>query len=183
MATRQRETSAEWAATIPEDITAEKAKERLQYAYDYSSDAINAVMSMFHGTVPPARELMPDLFETRRGVEAALSTIGALADRTPQVKVAARYVDLGRQLGARLIDESNAAMDRSKQSESPGEIATKVVQSAEHVALNAAKGMIKLGGVLLTPMEALFGAVLIDEIFNDGKVRRSLIGEGKRRKA
>jgi hypothetical protein len=182
MTTRNRETSAEWAATIVEPITAEKALERLKYAYDYSTDAINAVMSVFHGTVPPSRDMMPDLYDAREKVETAISSIGSLAERVPQSHVGANYVDLGRKLGARLIDESNAAMDRSKKGESPGEVVQEVAQVAERAVGAAAKGLIRIGGMMLTPMEALLGAVLIDEVFNGGKIRRGILG-GKRLKS
>lgn len=180
MATRNRESSAEWVATVTEPITAEKALERLKYAYDYSSDAINAVMSMLGGTLPPSRDLMPALYDARDKVDAAITSIGALAERAPQSHVSHTYVDLGTKLGARLIDESNAAMDKAKTGESPAEVVKDVAKVAEHVAENTARGLIKVGGMLLTPMEALVGAALIDEIFNDGRVRKSLFGGGRK---
>lgn len=176
--TRQRETSAEWAATLPDVITAKVAKERLQYAYDYSTDAINAVMSRFHGTMPPPQDFLPGVYDARKAVENGLTAIGALAERAPESHVAENYVKLGRQIGARLIDESNAAMDSSKRSESPAEIVTDVVKVAERAAGNAAKGLIRVGGMLLTPVEALLGAAILDEIFTGGKYRRKLLGGG-----
>ena len=178
---RNRETSTEWAATITDPITATKAKERLQYAYDYSSDAINAVMSLLGGTVPPARDLMPEVYDARDKVEAAITSMSALAERAPESHVGHQYVELGKKLGMRLIDESNLAMDRSKKGETPAELVRDVTKIAEHAAENVARGLIKVGGMLLTPMEALLGAALLDEVFNNGRIRKSIIGGGKRR--
>lgn len=181
MPTRNRETSTEWAATISEPITAAKAVERLRYAYDYSTDAINAVMASLGGTIPPARDMLPDLYSTRDKVDAAITSMQALADRAPESHVNHTYVDLGVKLGMKLIDESNKAMDKAVKEDSPAAVTTEVVKAVEHVAEETAKGLIKIGGFLLTPMEALIGAAIIDEVFNGGHVRKSILGKGGKR--
>jgi len=176
--TRQRETGAEWAATVPDTISAKDALERLKYAYDYSTDAIAAVMSWLSKPLPPAKDLMPGVYDARAAVENGLGAIGALAERTPDAHVSRQYVELGRKIGARLIDESNAAMDSAKKGESPAEVVKDVVRVAEKTAGNVAKGLIRVGGMMLTPMEALFGAVILDELLTGGKYRRKLLGGG-----
>jgi hypothetical protein len=162
-------------------ITAKNAVAKLQEAIDYADDSINEVMSTLGGTTPPPRTLMPDLYQARDMVVNARGAIKSLADRTPDVEVSPNYVATGVRLGTNLIDAANEAMDRAKKSDSPAELATTAAKSAVHMAEGAAKGLIKLGGFMLTPMEALFGAILIDEIFNQGKIRRSIIGGGSRK--
>jgi hypothetical protein len=175
--TRQPQTSAEWAAGIPDQVTADVALEKLKEARDYSIDAVDAVMATLgSGTLPPPRDLLPSLYDARDKVEQGITTIGAMAERSPKALVSAQYVTLGRQVGARLIDESNAAMAKAKASESPVQLATQLASAGARVAERAAGFAFKLGGRILTPMELLLGAALLDELFNGGKLRRSLLG-------
>lgn len=169
--TRQRETGAEWAATITEPITATAARDRLQYAFDYSTDAINAVMMTMHGTAPPAKSVMPKLYDLRDKVESGISTIAALAERTPDVNVSSTYVDLGRKLGTQLIDESNRVMDASKKSESVPEVATEIVKAGER----AAGAALSVGFNKLSLIEMLLIGVVADEFLNKGRLRKRLL--------
>ena len=176
--TRQRQTSAEWSASIASDqVTATLAVDKLQEAVDYSKDAVDAVMATLGtGTLPPAKTLMPALYDARDKVEQAIGAIQPMKERAPQAIVAKNYVDLGRQLGARLIDESNAAMDKAKQSESPVQLATQLAAAGARVAEKAAGGLFSIGSKMLTPMEILLGGLLLDEFFNKGRFRKRLLG-------
>jgi hypothetical protein len=173
--TRNRESAAEWAATITDPITAEKAKERLEYALGYADDAVNAVMSLLGTMTPPARSIMPDLYAMRDKVVAARDTIGALAERSPDTHVSKMYVDVGKKLGIDLIDAANIAMDKAKTGESPAQVVEKIAEAGEEIAKKAAKGLIRIGGLMLTPMEAAFGALLIDELLNKGRFRKRIL--------
>jgi len=175
---RQRQSSTEWAAGISADqVTAKVAVAKLQEAVDYSKDAVDAVMvTLGSGTLPPARDLMPALYDARDKVEQALGALTSTADRAPESLIGAQYVTLGRQLGARLIDESNSAMDKAKASESPVQLATQLASAGARVAERAAGGLISLGGKMLTPMQLLLGGLLLDELLNGGKFRRQLLG-------
>jgi hypothetical protein len=176
MAMRTRQTSAEWAAGIQVPITASAAVAKLEEAIDYSSDAINEVMSTLgSGTLPPAKDIMPELYNAREKVETAHSAIKSLADRSPNVEVASTYVHTGQRLGIQLIDASNEAMDKAKKSDSPAKVAAELAKPVERAAESAARGMGTLIGRALTPMEIGFGLFLLDELFNGGKVRKRLL--------
>lgn len=175
MAIRTRQTSAEWGAGLDVPITAKVAVSKLQEALDYSSDAVNEVLARLGGTIPASRDLMPELYSAREKVEAAHSAIKSLADRNPDVEVNPMYVSEGKRLGAALIDASNEAMDKAKQSDSPAKVAAEVVKPIERAAESAGKGLLSLAGRALTPFEIAFGLILVDEIFNQGKVRRRFL--------
>lgn len=175
VAIRTRQTGAEWAANLEVPVMAKVAVAKLQEALDYSSDAINEVMSRLGGTIPMSRDLMPELYSAREKVETAHSAIKSLADRSPDVEVSPTYVATGKRLGVDLIDASNEAMDKAKQSDSPAKVASELVKPIERAAESAGKGLFSLAGRALTPMEIAFGLILVDEIFNQGKVRRKLL--------
>jgi hypothetical protein len=175
MVMRTRQTSAEWAAGIQVPITAEAAVAKLQEAIDYSSDAINEVMDQFSGTTPPAKDLMPELYNAREKVETAHSAIKSLADRSPKVEVAPTYVQTGQRLGIELIDASNEVMDKAKTSDSPAKVASELAKPIERAAESAGKGLMSLAGRALTPMEIGIGLFLLDEFFNGGKFRKKLL--------
>lgn len=175
VAIRTRQTSAEWAAGLDIPITAAVAVSKLQEALDYSADAVNEVMSRLGGTVPMSRDIMPELYSAREKVEAAHSAIKSLADRSPNVEVATMYVSEGKRLGVALIDASNEAMDKAKQSDSTGKVVETLaapVERAAEMAVSATGNLIKRA---LTPMEIGFGLFLLDEFFNGGKVRKRLL--------
>jgi hypothetical protein len=175
MAIRTRQTSTEWAANLEVPVTAAVATAKLQEALDYSSDAINEVMSRLGGTIPLSRDLMPELYSAREKVENAHDAIKALADRSPNVEVNPTHVATGKRLGMDLIDASNEAMDKAKQSDSPAKVLSEVARPIEHVAEKAGEGLVSIAKRALTPMEIAFGLFLVDEIFNGGKVRKRLL--------
>jgi hypothetical protein len=175
MAMRTRQTSAEWAAGVESPITAEAAVAKLQEALDYSSDAINEVLATLGGTIPSARDLMPDLYAARDKVATAHGAIQSLAERAPTAEVGANYVATGKRLGIDLIDISNETMDKAKKGESPLKVAAVVVDAGARVAEKAAGGLLSFAGRALTPLEIGFGLFLLDEIFNKGKGRKRLL--------
>lgn len=171
---RTRQTSAEWAATITPPVKAKDAVAKLQSAIDYADDAINEVMSMLGGTVPPARSIMPAVYSARDKAVNAREAIKSLADRTPDVEVAPLYLSTGQRLGVELIDAANEAMDKAAKPDSAAKLVSTAVEVAERGAETVARGVFKLGSRMLTPMEVGFGLLLLDEIFNKGKFRRKL---------
>lgn len=177
MAARVRQTAAEWAASVPDHVTAKDAVARLDDALGYSDDAVNAVISMLgSGTLPPPRSMMPDLYAARDKVVAARDAVQALADRAPDQVVAPLYVTEGRKLGSALIDQANAVMDRAKSSDSPAKLAVELAKAGARVADKAATGLLRIGERILTPMEVAFGLLIADELLNKGRYRRRLLG-------
>lgn len=181
MPIRTRQTSAEWAAGIIAPVTASKAVAKLQEALDYADDAVNEVLSTLGGTLPPARAVMPELFAARDMVVNARSAIKSLADRTPDAEVNPTHLATGQRLGTNLMDAANEAMDKSKKSDSPAVIVADVEKVAERAVTKAAEGLIYFGRHAFTPLELLIGGALLDEVFNGGKIRRSILGGNKRR--
>lgn len=174
MPARTRETSAEWAAGIPDHVTAKQATTALQGALDYADDAVNAVLSLLGGTTPPPRAMMPDLYTARDKVAMARDAIGALAERSPDVEVNPIHASEGKKLGVALIDAANAAMDRAKQPDSTAQLVATAAQAGARVASKAAGGLLSFAGRALTPMEIAFGALVLDELLTGGKYRRKL---------
>lgn len=175
---RTRQTSAEWSAGIVPPVTAKDAVAKLQSAIDYADDAVNEVLSTLGGTVPPPRSLMPDLYKARDKVVNAREAIKALADRTPEAHVNPLHVTTGQRLGAELIDAANEALTRAKTPDSAAKMVSTAVQVAERAASTAARGILQIGGKMLTPMEVLLGGLLLDEILNGGRLRRRILKGG-----
>src|SRR5215831_1597655 len=175
---KTRQTSAEWSATIVPPVTAKEAVAKLQSAIDYADDAINEIISNMHGTVPPPRALLPDLYKARDKVVNAREAVKDLADRTPDANINPLHLASGQRLGAELVDAANEALDRASKSDSAAEMVSKAVAAAERGATNVARGMFAIGGRILTPMEMVLGGLLLDEILNGGKLRRRLLKGG-----
>lgn len=123
MPSNARMTTAEWSARIVEPVNARAALEQIQSAIDYAESAIDTVMSMYSGTMPPARALLPDLYSALDNAKRARDGVAEIAERTPEATLAPMYVIAGRNLGSKLIDEANSAMDKSAKSESPAAVA------------------------------------------------------------
>jgi hypothetical protein len=176
MGVRTRQTSAEWAATVVAPLKAKDAVAKLREAIQYSDDSIDEVMSTLGGgTLPPARAIMPDLYKARDVAVNARNAIQSLADRAPDTEVAPLYITEGKKIGINLIDASNEAMDKAKTPESATKLISTGIQVAERAAATAARGVLKIGEKMLTPMEALLWALILDELLNKGKLRKGIL--------
>jgi hypothetical protein len=176
MGVRTRQTSVEWAASVVAPLKAKDAVAKLREAIQYSDDSIDEVMSTLGGgTLPPARAIMPDLYKARDIAINARGAIQSLADKAPDSEVAPLYVTEGKRIGAALIDASNEAMDKAKTPDSAAKLVSTGIQVAEKAAATAARGILRIGNKMLTPMEVAFGVFLLDELFNKGKIRRGIL--------
>ena len=110
MATRV--SSVEWSAGIKEPVTAKEALAQIEAAISYAENAVDTVMDSFAGTAPPARSVLPELYDALDKASRARDAIKVIADRAPDASIQSMYVIAGRNLGVKLIDAANAALDK-----------------------------------------------------------------------
>ena len=160
----------EWAASVGDaPIRAEIALKRLDEVIAYGRNAIDEVMGRLGGTAPPARALMPKLYEYLDVVEKMRDGVAVALRANPDAELQLAPVQAGKAAGFKVIEEANRVVLKVQRSESPAEILKQVAKATVPRAFDLAATVEKVGG----PIVALgLGWFIWKEFKKGGRGRR-----------
>jgi hypothetical protein len=137
----------EWAATVGDaPLRADLALSRIKEVIAYGENAIGEVMARLGGTAPPAKALMPKLYEYLDVVEKMRDGVAVALKANPDAELQAPAVQAGKAAGFKVIEESNRLVLKAQRGEKPGEMLEKLAAGVARKAFDVSHLVEKVGG-------------------------------------